>query len=337
MFRAAVSLTSLAIIAPAHAQEQRCLDYAKGQKLGALESKRLEETSGMTRSEAQPGVLWLHNDSDDPSLYAIDETGESLGRWDVDGADAVDWEDIALGPCEDGLFECLYLADIGNNDGDRDDQVVYRVREPDVDAPSDATDAVERMQVTFPDGLDVEAMVVDIDGSIYFVSKEADRARLFDAGWFEADTAVEVEELASRKDLRKVTAIDVAPDGARFALRNGEAAWELFRPAGRSVAQAFRATALAIKLAKEKQGEALTYDVEGGGFYTTSEGKSAPVLWYRCKAAGTTLGAKEDGADIVDDPSEPSSSSGCNGGAGAPLTYLVLVLGLRSATARRGG
>ena len=59
----------------------------------------LDEVSGVVASRVHPPVLWVHNDSGGkPAVYAIAPDGTSLGAYRVDGARAVDWEDIAVGP-----------------------------------------------------------------------------------------------------------------------------------------------------------------------------------------------------------------------------------------------
>src|SRR5437588_13008164 len=65
-----------------------------------FQNPRLVESSGVAVSRAHPGVLWTHNDSGDgPFLYATDLQGRDRGSLLVPGAHAVEWEDIALGPC----------------------------------------------------------------------------------------------------------------------------------------------------------------------------------------------------------------------------------------------
>ena len=85
----------------------------------------LAESSGLAVSRTQPGVYWSHNDSGDgPNLYAIDASGRLLATFQIGGAEARDWEDMASGPCIGDLAPagaaappvCLYLADIGDND-----------------------------------------------------------------------------------------------------------------------------------------------------------------------------------------------------------------------------
>ena len=81
----------------------------------------VEETSGIIFLNSR---LITHNDSgDDPMLYEIDtSTGLVLRRVIIDNAEHVDWEDI----CHDSEF--IYIGDIGNNSGSRQDLKIYKIR-----------------------------------------------------------------------------------------------------------------------------------------------------------------------------------------------------------------
>jgi hypothetical protein len=88
----------------------------------------LPEASGLVASRATPGRLWSHNDSGTPELIAFDAKGNISGRVSITGARVEDWEALASAPC--GKGNCLYVADIGDNDGKRRDISIYRVPEP---------------------------------------------------------------------------------------------------------------------------------------------------------------------------------------------------------------
>lgn len=80
----------------------------------------IKETSGLIYLN---GKLITHNDSDnDPALYEIDTiTGNITRTVTVTNASNYDWEDI----CTDSTY--IYIADMGNNNGDRTNLKIYRV------------------------------------------------------------------------------------------------------------------------------------------------------------------------------------------------------------------
>lgn len=160
---------------PAAAQLVQPLTFEIG---GALPA-RLHETSGVAVSRRHRGLLWTHNDSGDgPIIYAIDLSGRLLGAYQLDGADAVDWEDIALGPCPAQDDDCLYVADTGDNLGRRRSVQLYVLPEPPPPAGSGRPSRVpaRRIDVTFPTGpRDVEALAVRSDATVLLVTKGGSR------------------------------------------------------------------------------------------------------------------------------------------------------------------
>jgi len=85
----------------------------------------VRETSGLAEVD---GRLYTHNDSGGSNLlYEINATtGEVVRTIIVNGATNEDWEDLA---CDDTY---LYIADIGNNLGSRNDLKIYKILKSDL-------------------------------------------------------------------------------------------------------------------------------------------------------------------------------------------------------------
>ena len=157
-------------------------------RTGTIADPALREASGLTPSSWDAGVFWSHNDSgNEPLVYALDTTGAPRGRYRVTGATSIDWEAIAIGPCEAGT--CLYIADVGDNRARRRSVVVWRVREPaltsvagdtaGVSTKESPTESATRLSFRYPDEPhDVEAMWVSPDTSVWVVTKRPMRGRL---------------------------------------------------------------------------------------------------------------------------------------------------------------
>ena len=128
----------------------------------------LPEASGLVASRATPGRLWAHNDSGTPEIFALDAKGKVAGRVAVSGASLQDWEAMASGACGKGT--CLYVADIGDNSGKRQDVTVYRIPEPSATGGSVKVDGI--FVASYPDGgHDAEALLAASDGRLYIVTK----------------------------------------------------------------------------------------------------------------------------------------------------------------------
>jgi hypothetical protein len=138
---------------------------------GTFQHPDLTESSGVTASRRQPGILWTLNDSNNGAvIFATDTLGRDHGAFTVTGARNRDWEAIALGPC--GRQECLYIGDTGDNAGTRHAVTIYRVPEPLLPSARRATARAEALSLAYPKApRDVEAMFVGRDGGVYLINK----------------------------------------------------------------------------------------------------------------------------------------------------------------------
>ena len=211
----------------------------------AFQSPRLVESSGVAVSRAYPGVLWTHNDSGDgPYLYATDLRGTDRGALLVPGAQAIDWEDMSLGPCPVAFRPkpraCVYLADSGDNMEFRPFVTIYAVPEPPPPERASDTSGTTRapavLRLRYPDGShDVEAVYVSPrDTALYLVSKGATRGsairlyRVDRSAWRTPDTTSDIvaATLVQTLDIRPSSEVErlvtggaIRPDGRVVALR----------------------------------------------------------------------------------------------------------------------
>lgn len=180
------------------------------------------EASGIALSRRTPGIIWSHNDSGAPVLFAFDTSGKARGQVQVTGMSVDDWEDLAVGPCGQG--SCLYLADIGDNNRGRRQITIYRVPEPRPDEK--ATAPVEALHAAYPDGPhDAEALFVSATGQLFVISKDDARtAALYRLGQPAAGRVGKLE-LVTRLPLDRITGAGTSPDGNWVAVRSNK---ELF-------------------------------------------------------------------------------------------------------------
>jgi hypothetical protein len=257
----------------------------------------MDEVSGLAASRRNPGVLFAHNDSGDSArFFAIAKDGRHLATFRLRGADAHDWEDMAIGPAQGRQGDYVYLADIGNNFGFRSTLTVYRVPEPRVPStdastgqtPSEVTlTDVERFDFRYGDDThhDAETFLVDpVSGNFYIVTKERKGPSIV----FEIPgttppgsvvTAQEVGRLVfgSSREARLASGGDVSPSGDAVAIRTYEHIWLFDRPAGTTLTQALQGPRCSLPLAREPQGESFAFCIDGCAYVTVSEGSRVPM------------------------------------------------------------
>ncbi|MCB9604838.1 MAG: hypothetical protein H6720_31340, partial [Sandaracinus sp.] len=230
----------------------------------------LREISGVAASRRNRGVLWVHNDSGDrPRVSAITPAGVRAAVFELEGADAVDWEDVAVGPGPTEGTSYLYLADVGDNLMLRPTVQVYRVPEPEVDssttAPRTTLSGVERLELDYPDGAhNCETVLVDPrNGDLYLVTKSADGVSpVFRAAApLAAGSTIVLERVAELTfgtapliGNPETTGGDLTPTGDGLAIRSYTHAYFWWVGASESIAAALRRAPCPIPLHPERQG-----------------------------------------------------------------------------------
>jgi len=226
-----------------------------------------------------------------------------VGSYLLEGASAVDWEDMAIGPAPGGR-SYLYLADIGDNSARRMSIRVYRVLEPSVrtnQTPVTQTlSGVAAFDFVYEDGpRDAEGFMVDpLTGEFYVVSKrEAAGNRLYRSV---APVAGQVNTLMRVATLpfTGTTGADISPDGLQVLIRRYSSATNSSTPPATAASYWSRRSASValvdllkqpgqiVPLVAEAQGEAITFAADNRGFYTTTERGSranpppAPLTFY---------------------------------------------------------
>jgi hypothetical protein len=270
--------------------------YGQPTTLTTIKDKSIAESSGLVASRTTPGAYWTNNDSGDgPFIYAFDTRGDSFGTFRVTGAQARDWEDIAAGPGPQANKSYLYIGDIGDNDGVRSEVVVYRVAEPVVSASTrkftknrpGSTEPADAIRLKYPDGKhDAEALLVHPrTGNIYIVTK----VLLANPGVYEAVAPFTPGQSITMRKVGEprvpslfggaITGGSISPDGKRVALCDYFQGYELVLPAGTSnFDEIWKQRMTGFDLGKRKQGESITYRLDGKALLATSEGKQSPLI-----------------------------------------------------------
>ena len=256
-----------------------CDPYTAVTVVGTVASPDLVEASGMAASRTSPGVLWAHNDSRDGArVYALGPDGADLGGFNIAGALAFDWEDMAAGPGSDPSQSMLFLGDIGDNFSIRSGRItVYRVPEPDPGSIDGFIDGAVPLEYEYPDGVfNAEALFV-VDGSIFVITKDRDEARVYRGDATGDGSAVETMELIAVLSLgAEVSGADTSWDGSTIAFRGYKTVWLWHRPPGMEVSEALAAEPCTAPSPDEVQGESIAF-LADGSYSTVSEG-SNPYL-----------------------------------------------------------
>lgn len=279
----------------------------------------IPESSGVTAGRLDTDVYYtLDDQGDTPVLHLFGLDGSFLGDQTIRGAEQVDWEDLAAGPCPDVVDaeSCIFIGDIGDNDEVRSEVVIYVVPES-ILATADAV----ACHLNYPESKphNAETLLVDGEGAVRIVTKNADgQSKVFLASSLNCDKTTPLSEESEislsgdSEEARKVTGGAINAAGNLVVLRSYTTAW-IWRGCGID----WSVSPEVLTLNAQPQGEAITFGPDDQ-LITTSEGLPFRIWELPC----------EESSDLQ------CKSCGC-GGDGAWIG--AALLGLGSLRRRRTG
>lgn len=270
--------------------------------VGRLEDPRIDEASGLARSQRDAEILWLVNDDGDAEIHAIDLIGSKLGRVKLSKTNNNDWEDLASFTLEDQPY--LLIAAVGDNDNKRKDVTLHIVEEP---KPDDKKIKVSwEIEYEYEDGpRDAEAVAVDVENErVLVLSKRDIPAVLYEVPLRpqskKKQKATRLGTVASlpqprRQDVRfarktddwywQPTSMDISPDGRSLVVLTYGGVFLYRRTANESWADALQRKPRVLGTTRNRQAEAVAFDDAGDAIYITLEQRNGPLIRGNLPAA----------------------------------------------------
>lgn len=267
----------------------------------------INECSGIVVSRKNPGGFWMHNDSgDSPRLFLVDSLGQTRLRLHLTGAEAIDWEDLAIGQW-DG-HPTLIVGDIGGNARQRDDVVLYLAREPEIDLQQ-KKEAFDQQQVPdiilrvrIPGGVtNYEGIGFDsVLSSVLLMEKSVLGGRIYsiaipprDASSNSIEVSVDAKPIA-RCAIPTATACDISNDNSKLVAINYNAGFLFQRKLTDGQLEpwsdALNREPEFFDLPQLRQAEAICFAEDGQSVYVSSEFSPSPIIKLTLPA---TLSSKE--------------------------------------------
>jgi hypothetical protein len=237
------------------------------------------ELSGLAKSKLNDDALWAHADSGNPDLiYLIDEqTGSLKASYHIANVTNDDWEDIAVGPGPKKGQSYIYLGDIGDNNAERSQRLIYRFPEPlystlHAGKTIELNIEVEKIIFNYPDGPhDAETLMLDpVHRDLFIVTKYGVTSQLFVARYPQPVNTLFTLTHVGSFPFREATAGDIDSKGQQIAIKNYEQIFYWQNKNNKPIWQVLsQQPMLAPYNPVEAQGEAICFSKNG--YYTASE------------------------------------------------------------------
>jgi hypothetical protein len=285
------------------AAKAQCPQFEMGLQVGTVANDLLDEISGIAASRKNTDVFWVHNDRGNQArVWALTSEGTHLGIYYLSGAINRDWEDIAIGPGPVDGVDYLYVGNIGGGGAPNPYITVYRVAEPTVDSQQSPVETtltgVDAINLAYPDGdqyRDAETLMLDpVTKDIYIISKEDIPPRVYRAPYPQSTTSTIIMQHVCNLPYPwdETSGGDISLDGSMIIVRDDDDHASIWlRPDGTNLWEAFSGTECSVELPfpSELNGEAICFDAEGKGYYTTTErdgGPKPPIYYFAPLDAG---------------------------------------------------
>jgi hypothetical protein len=251
----------------------------------AMNAPTLVEASGIADSKANPGYLWVEQDSGNPpAIELLRHDGAYLKSIHLANVVNRDWEDIVLaaGPKPDVNY--LYIAETGDNLMVHPDYAIYRLIEP--AAATDTVQQVDKIAFFYADGShNAEAILVDPDTKdIFIITKNELRSKIFKLTYPYSTTIMNKAEAVGELPYNFAVSAALSPTGKEIVIKTYDAIYYYPRATGETILKALSEQPVSLPYQPEPQGEAIAFANNDSGYYTLSEkalASSVKLYFYK--------------------------------------------------------
>jgi hypothetical protein len=231
----------------------------------------IDEASGIADSKANPGYLWVEQDSGNPNeLFLLSDSGQVLKKITIKSAINRDWEDIALANGPAAGVKYLYVADIGDNNKTYIDYTIYRFPEP--SAAIDSVISYDVIKFRYPDGPhDAEAVLVDNSTKdIYIITKQDALSRIFKLPYPQSTSSTNTAIYDGSLSFTGAVSAAVSSTG-ELLIKTYTSLYYWKKTGNETMEAMFQREPAVIAYQQEPQGEGVCFKNDNSGFYTLSE------------------------------------------------------------------
>jgi hypothetical protein len=244
----------------------------------------VDEASGIADSQNIAGHIWTMEDGLNPTeIELISHSGQLAKKFFIPYPNR-DWEDIGIGPGPQNGVNYLYLADIGDNATQWNENYIYRFPEP--KSINEEIGNIEKITFKYPDGkYDAECILIDpATKDIFIITKGQFNERLYKIPFPQSTTELITAQFMRTIPYNVITGGSVSPDGKQIIIRSYFVLSYFAKKDSESFADALgRESDLKLPYTFEPQGEGVAFDKDGKGYFTISEaanGKTGTNLYY---------------------------------------------------------
>ncbi len=252
-------------------------------------NQNYKELSGLVCGHKNETFIYMVEDKGNPNkIYVFNQTGVLQTKLILEGLENIDWEDLAIGPGPVEGESYIYVADIGDNDANRNSVRIIRFVEPDLSTIASNSITINNYDIItfqYPKGArDAETLMINpFTKDLIIMTKVELVTRVYQLK-YPYTANINKAEFVGLLPTSKLVAGDISKDGQRITVKNKGNIYYWETQSNDIYKTLFHSPPKIITYVPEPQGESIGFSLDGKSYFTITETKgidgAEPILYH---------------------------------------------------------
>jgi hypothetical protein len=248
-----------------------------------------DEISGLVCGHKNEELIYMVEDKGNANkIFVFNRSGILQTKLVLQGLENIDWEDIAIGSGPISGESYIYVADIGDNDGNRNSVRIIRFIEPDLSSISSNSIVINNYDIInfqYPNGAkDAETLLLNpFNKDLIIMTKVELVTRVYQLK-YPYSSNMNKAEFIGLLPTQKIVAGDISSDGQRIVVKNKSTIYYWETHSNDIYKTLFHNPPKKISYIPEPRGESVGFSKDGKSYFTITETKgidgAEPILYH---------------------------------------------------------
>jgi hypothetical protein len=248
-----------------------------------------DEISGLVCGHKNEELIYMVEDKGNANkIFVFNRSGILQTKLILQGLENIDWEDIAIGSGPISGESYIYVADIGDNDGNRNSVRIIRFIEPDLSSISSNSIVINNYDIInfqYPNGAkDAETLLLNpFNKDLIIMTKVELVTRVYQLK-YPYSSNMNKAEFIGLLPTQKIVASDISSDGQRIVVKNKSTIYYWETHSNDIYKTLFHNAPKKISYIPEPRGESVGFSKDGKSYFTITETKgidgAEPILYH---------------------------------------------------------
>lgn len=252
-------------------------------------SENYKELSGLVCGHKNEALVYMIEDKGNPNkIYVYNQTGVLQTKLLLQGLENIDWEDLAIGSGPVNGESYIYVADIGDNDANRNSVRIIRFVEPDLSSISSNSITISNYDIInfqYPSGArDAETLIINPFNKDLIIMTKAELVTRVYHLKYPYTASMNKAEFVGLLPTKKLVAGDISADGQRIIVKNKSTIYYWETQNNDIYKTMFHNAPKKVAYVLEPQGESIGFSRNGKSYFTITETKgiegAEPILYH---------------------------------------------------------